>query len=194
MLRTIGICALVLSLSSVAFAKVKLMQPPSVQDARWSVLHAAGVKNQYQGQHRVSQVGVTNDGRTVMAVRSSEFNKPVFMIVKKVREDSYWTIKASKLTDNQFNQLDLVSPAKARKIAGENGGIFGSVKGTMKNAGASKNGQAYKFVITPKEAKEVKVPYGTYTVTELTRWVNVRGKGESAAPTGTSKFKYQPGN
>ena len=195
-MRTVGALALALSLfASTAFAE-KLLRPVSVQEARWSALQAAGVQNVWRGGHHVTQVGITTKGDAIFMVKSSDLAKPAIVSSRVVRETSdnysYLTVKSTVLTPKQIGKLGLVSPSKALRTALENGGVFGSVKGDTKFAGASNKGQAYKLVVTPKNPVEVKVPYGIYTVTELTRYVNVRGRGESAQPTGDSKFKYQP--
>lgn len=190
------ICALGATLVVANAHAERLLRPVSAGEARWSALKAAGVNNVWRPGHHITLLGVTSRGKAILMVKSKDLDRPVIVSSgrAKVTEDGYTyeTIKSKVLSATELDRLSLVSPARALSAATKNGGLFGKVPGEVKPAGSANQGKAYKFVVTPEQPVEVKVPYGTYTVRELTRWINVYGRGESAAPTGGSTFHYQP--
>jgi hypothetical protein len=184
--------ALLIAASPFASAE-RLMRPVSINEARNVALYAfrdQGV-NPWRSENHVTQLGITHDGRTIVMVKSPQLKTPGFVAIDRGKDGSR---NATILKGKALTKLSIVTPSAALRIAMKNGGIFGKVKGDVQVAGAANKGQAYKFVITPKTPVEAPANYGTYTVAELTRWVNVLGKGESAAATGASKWTYKGAN
>jgi hypothetical protein len=194
-MRTRSIAALlafaVLIAASPFASAERLMRPVSINEARSSALYAFRDKgvNPWRSENHATQLGITHDGRTIVMVKSPQLKTPGIVAVKRSADG--WGCEATILKGKALTKLSIVTPSAALRTAMKSGGYFGKVKGDVQLAGAANKGQAYKFVITPKTPVDVKVPYGTYTVAELTRWVNVLGRGESAAPTGASKFNYK---
>ena len=198
------IASAVLLASVAASAAPKLLRPVSVQEARESAIRAAGVENPWRGEHHVTLLGFAPGGRTVMMVKSVDLPTPAIVTTKRTREAydtpglagrTFDTLRSTKLTPRGMSALGLVTPSRALTQAMSSGGLFGDVKGKVTKAGASKDGFAYKFVITPDKPVVVKDRYGVYTVEQLVRMVNVLGQGETAYPApGKYKWKYTAGD
>ncbi len=184
----IAVCALLFATS--ALAAPKLMRPVSVQEGRYTALKAAGIDNVWAGKHNVTLVGFSQTGKTIVMVKSPELKTPALVTLER-RQTEYGSVQGSKLDDKQMKKIGLITPTKAFAIAMQSGGLFKDVKGEVQFAGSSHKGYAYKLIVTPKAPVTVKAPYGTYTVSELTRMVSALGTGESAYPTpGKYTFKY----
>lgn len=187
---------LTLLASTTAFARNtvqggKLLRPRHTNFYRWSALRAAGLDYSSRRGAKVTQIGVTDKGMTIMMVKSPKLKIPA--IVAGATKGS-WEREVFKLTDSQVRRLGLVTPAGAlsRAQTHSGGAIFKDVQGKITFEGASNKGQSYRFKITPSKPVKVRGPYGVHTIRELTRYVNVNGTGETAQPTGGSTWQYVP--
>ena len=182
-----------LALARNAVQGSTMLRPRHVNAYRGQALRAAGLEQWSQRRGaKVTQLGITDKGMTIMMVKSPHLKIPA--IVAGSSKANGWERNVFKMTDGQVKRLGLVTPANALNLAQTHGkgSIFRSVDGKITFAGASNKGQSYKFVVTPKKPVKVRGPYGVHTIKELTRYINVNGTGESAQPSGGSTWKYLP--
>jgi len=169
----------------------KLIKPRHTNYYRSSALRVAGLDWAARRSAKVTQIGVTNRGETIMMVKSPNLKVPAIVAA---RETGRWDSRVFKLTSRQVRNLGLITPARALSdaVTSGRGALFRKVRGKIEFAGASNSGQSYKFVVTPKKPVKVRDPYGMHTITKLNRYVNVNGTGETAQPAGNSSWTYIP--
>lgn len=182
--------AVLLLSASLATAETKLLRPKSTNYYRYSAMRAAGLRYRAPGA-KVTQIGVTSRGDSILMVKSPELKVPAIV---RGRQGQYGA-DVKRLSGPEIRKLGLVTPAGALSQAQSHSrsALFKKVRGKIEFAGASNKGQSYRFTVTPKKPVKVRDRWGgQYTIKKLERYVNVNGTGETAQPSGGSTWNWLP--